>query len=1426
MIGQTISHYKIIVKLGEGGMGVVYKTEDTKLKRIVALKFLPSSIMASEVEKIRFIHEAQAAAALNHPNICTIHEIDEVEGQSFIAMEFVEGQSMKDKVNSNQLSVNSVIEIAIQIAEGLQAAHEKSITHRDIKPANIMVTPKGQVKIMDFGLAKFAGQERLTKTGMTLGTLAYMSPEQGRGEKVDHRTDIWSLGVVLYEMLTSRLPFLHEYEAAIVYSILNETPTPPTELRDDIPKDLEHIALKCLQKNRNDRYPSAQQLLSDLKKLQKALESGKPEVIIAPKEKPDARKESERRQATVMFASLSGYKEMLEALDPEEVVAVMNRCFTMFAEMAQKYGGVVDKTMGNCVTVLFGVPQAIENAPQKAINAAIEMRNQIQQFNRKNKLPISLDTQIGVNTGMVVAGNVGAEQTKEYTVIGDTVELASDLMASCTNGQIYVGPLTYRYTRDEFDYRELKPITLKGLKTPVPVFELLSVREKIHRPWLGAERMIYSEMVGRDQELDKLKLHVLKVINGEGSIVSVIGEAGIGKSRLIAELRMIDDIKKVTLLEGRALSIGQNLSYHPIIDILKNWTNITEEDTEAEAMAKLEMAIGRVHPEGVAEVFPFIATLMGMKLTGKPAERVRGIEGEAMEKLILKNLRELMAKGAERRPIVCVLNDLHWADMTSIELLKSLYRLSERTPILFINVMRPNYPETGDRILETIRERYPTIHAEMVLGPLNNEQCQNMIRNLLKATGIPENVSREIEMRAEGNPFFIEEVVRSLIDEGALVLQNGKFKVTGKITSVVIPETIQDVLMARIDRLDEETRQLLKNASVIGRYFFYKILNEVAKSIGKLDERLDYLKGVQLILESGRTEELEYLFKHVLAQEVTYESILLKKRKELHLQVAEAIESVFKERLHEFYGMLALHYNKGENLEKAEEYLTKAGEEALRAAASSEALNYYQKALKLYLEKFGDTVDTEKVAMLEKNIALAFFNKGLMAEAVEHFDRVFEYWGEKPKLNKITQAVEFIWTLFNILWYLYLPVKRNRKIPTPRENEVFKLLEKRGLALVAIDTTRMFFDSVGVMRRLNDFDINKTERGVEIFAGGGALFSLTGLSLNLAEKIINSAGKVLDKSTLDKSTYHFYKAVHDFLIGNWNNTEPVKEELIDMYLSLGETNSAGGYLIWRALPDVEQGNFKPAEECVAKLVNIADTYGNDTAIGRQYILKTRLLMRKRELSLALKMADLGSQFIRSRKLNLYALWVFGIKPYIQVLLGDFQGARESIVLANQDAENEKVNLPLYLSGLLMSNFLLHLTELEEFVRFDDTRRMTTSRKLAYFHGRAAVKHAMKYAADRTEAFKLLGVYYWLINKQKKALKWWDKSIRTGEHLGARPELARTYMEVGKRLLEKKSKYRELNGISAEAYLEKARTLFQEMDLQWDLEELEKVERRQ
>jgi serine/threonine protein kinase/lipoprotein NlpI len=275
LIGKIVSHYKILEQLGVGGMGVVYKAEDTKLKRTVALKFLPLELTRDPEAKQRFIHEAQAVSALEHGNICNIHEIDETEdGQTYIAMACYEGETLKQKIQRGPLKIEEALDIVTQVSKGLNTAHEKNIVHRDIKPANIFVTKEGIAKILDFGLARKSGQTVLTQTGSTLGTVAYMSPEQATGKKVDHKTDIWSLGVVLYEAITGQRPFQGEYDQAVVYSIINEQPEPLTGLRSGVPMELERIVSKVIAKNVDERYQHLSDLVVDLRSLLKVLETG------------------------------------------------------------------------------------------------------------------------------------------------------------------------------------------------------------------------------------------------------------------------------------------------------------------------------------------------------------------------------------------------------------------------------------------------------------------------------------------------------------------------------------------------------------------------------------------------------------------------------------------------------------------------------------------------------------------------------------------------------------------------------------------------------------------------------------------------------------------------------------------------------------------------------------------------------------------------------------------------------------------------------------------------------------------------------------------------------------------------------------------------------------------------------------------------
>jgi len=656
--------------------------------------------------------------------------------------------------------------------------------------------------------------------------------------------------------------------------------------------------------------------------------------------------------------------------------------------------------------------------------------------------------------------------------------------------------------------------------------------------------------------------------------VNLIGEAGIGKSRLISELRKRPAMKQVTLLEGRAISIGRNLSFHPIIDLLKHWARISEDDTEALSLSKLETAIRSVSQQDADEIIPFVATLMGMKLIGRYAERVKGIEGEGLEKLILKNVRDLITKATDLTPLVVIIEDLHWADTSSIELLESLFRLAETHRILFINVFRPEHKETGNRIIESLKERLPVYYVEINLEPLTEQLSETLINNMLNIKGLHYGVKNNIVQRAGGNPFFIEEVVRSFIDEGAVIVKNGNFEVTDKIESMVIPHTISDVLMARIDRLEDETRNLVKVASVIGRNFFHRILSEVAKSVQNIDNRLSHLKEIQLIRERKRMEELEYLFKHALAQEAAYESILHQKRKEIHLQVAKSIESIFKERLPEFYGMLALHYSKAEDYVNAEHYLVKAGEEAIRSSASSEALNYYQEGLKFYLKFSKDAKDSEKLGMFEKNIATALYNKCRWVEAVEHIDKVCEHWNIPSYPNRILTLVNFTKNVIFMMIGLDSLFKKRKPSPSQSDNENFDLYYMQGAALAYFDNTRMFFVALFGYNEVLKFDMTKSPGAIRFFMGPAMMFAWSGVSFKLSNKLSTMGKTKMDMESIQNVIpYAMGQAVINLCSGDWGEIQTFEEAIVVESLKKGDLFNTTNYIWAFSFTKILKGDF-------------------------------------------------------------------------------------------------------------------------------------------------------------------------------------------------------------------------------------------------------------
>jgi class 3 adenylate cyclase/tetratricopeptide (TPR) repeat protein len=1136
---------------------------------------------------------------------------------------------------------------------------------------------------------------------------------------------------------------------------------------------------------------------------------------------PRLSREPERKQVTALFSDLTGYTSITEKLDPEQVKEITSHIFTGVKEIIAKYEGFIERVMGDGCLAFFGIPRAHEDDPVRAIHAALEIHDMVKQLSPQyeSRVGALLTMHSGINTGLVVTADVDPEKGT-HGVAGDAVNVASRLSGMAGPGEIFVGEETVRRAKGRFVFDDLGQKQAKCKAEPVRVFKVIS--GKSPQKASSIDRQVSSEMVGRDKELDRLEFQVMKAINGEGSVVNVIGEAGIGKSRLIAELKKRDVMKRVTLLEGRAISIGKNLSFHPITDLFKQWAMIGEGNSEAAAFDKLEKAIRQVHPGETNEILPFLATLMGMKLIGKHAERIKGIEGEALEKLIFKNVRELVIKGAELRPTVVVMEDLHWADTSSIEMLEALYRLAEKHRIAFINVFRPGYFDSDDGKIGKAGQLLPVPFAEIEIQPLDSDNAESLIDNMLAIKGLPYTVKHQIVERAGGNPFFIEEVVRSLIDEGAVVKRNGGFEVTDKIDRVVIPPTINDVLMARIDRLEERTRELVKVASVIGRSFFDRIIKDVADSIEDVDQRLAYLKDVQLIRDRVRMQELEYLFKHALAQEAAYESTLLLQRKALHLKVAQSIEKTFQERLHEFYGMLAYHYSRGEDPAKAEEYMTRAGEEALRSSASSEALNYFREALKLYVDRYGDEADVEKLTAFKKNLAIAHFNRGQFADSLLYLDEVLETRGYRPPRGKFALGLRAVGDFFVITTVLYSTMVRKKRIPDKRELENLDLRYTKCWCLLPIDNQRMLMESFSIVRIALSLDLNEIPQG-PIWASVLAIpfihLSLFSISARLLAVGGRGAGDRNRRGALELAMTRTFLALS---AGEWESEPDLDSSLVDLGLKTGNLHTLVLHIRLAVHLMVEKGLFGDAKTYSRKAQWIAETYSYDFGLVVWYQLTVATGTRTGELLQALSQAEKGISLSDQAVLGPFKLSFMGFSAIASILLGQTEVAAKTIREGERFLSGLGKVVPMFFTPFSLGRVLTHLQLLQDTVQSGSKAEIPHQQKTSFRFAREAVRASRKYAPYRTWILRLMGDYYWLVGKQRKAMRWYDRSIKEGEKLGARPDLSRTYFEVGKRLLEPQSKYKQLNGIDAEGYLEKAERLFREMGLDHDLDELERV----
>jgi class 3 adenylate cyclase/tetratricopeptide (TPR) repeat protein len=688
--------------------------------------------------------------------------------------------------------------------------------------------------------------------------------------------------------------------------------------------------------------------------------------------------EGEQRQVTVLFADISGFTSLSERLDPEVVASLVNDCLKELAQAVYQHEGMVDKFVGDCIMAVFGAPVALEDDAERALRAALSMRENLQAINRRwaEKLGAPLDLHIGVNTGMVIAGNVGSDLRMSYTVLGDTVNVAARLRDAAKGGQIFVSQKTWQMTRGLFTFETKPPVQVKGKQDPLPVYELLHARIQPSKT-RGLEGFS-SPLVGRERERDRLIKRLGELKTGLGQIVMILGEAGIGKSRLMAEVRQ-QRAPEVTWVEGHCFAYSRSLSYGPFLDLLRRFVDIADEDGEAGTRANLRARLSELFPDD-KEIYAIFAQLLSMRLEPEEAAIVGAMSGESFRKCLFTVMEKFLTQLAAPKPLVVVFEDLQWADRSSIELVGHLFSVTARAPVAIIALFRSKQESSDNwEMLAPALEGYRDRYTEFSLQPLSDDSSRDLVDGLLSGTELPQKLCDAVIDRAEGNPFFVEEMLRSLIERGILVREGSTWNVTELLETLQVPDTLQGLLLSRIDRLPDQTKRVVQKAAVIGRVFLYRVLKHMAQEEEDLESQISLIEDAELVREQARLPEVEYVFKHALTQEVAYKTLLSTARKSLHQKVGQAMEAIFAERIEEFTGILAYHYFCGEGWEKALEYSTRAANRASQLYAYAESREHYRRAI----ESLKHLPDTEEYRRKRVDLTVDLVNVSLQSASPE-----------------------------------------------------------------------------------------------------------------------------------------------------------------------------------------------------------------------------------------------------------------------------------------------------------------------------------------------------------------------------------------------------------------------------------------------------------
>jgi class 3 adenylate cyclase/tetratricopeptide (TPR) repeat protein len=948
--GTRIGDYVIVSEIGRGGMAIVYLAEHPNLGRKVALKLLSAELADDESFRARFMREARLAAGIEHPNIVPVHDAGEAEGLLYIAMRYVEGVDLAKLLErEGKLPLDRSTRILAQVAAALDAAHAKGLVHRDVKPSNVLLAPgegpggEDHAYLADFGLARpQLGVSSHTQVGDLYGTVDYMAPEQLVGRPTDARTDVYALSCLAYECLVGEPPFRRDTVIATASAHLHDEPTPPSERNPELPMQLDPVLLKGLAKDKASRQASAGRLIAELRERSG---SAVDQPSIATSTKTAAYAREERKVVSVLFCDLVEFTAASDAADPEDVRARIKPYHDLLRSEIERFGGTVEKFIGDAVMAVFGAPLAHEDDAERAVRAGLRIVEAIEELNEKHP-DFALKVRVGIETGEAVVVLGARPELGEGIVTGDIVNTASRLQGVAPEGGVGVGEGTYIGTKEVFEYDTLEPVTLKGKAARVRLFHAKTARSRFGT---DLTRVRAGDLVGRALETSMLIGAFERAVRDRSvQLVTIVGEPGVGKTRQVAELNAELDERPdlvVRWRQGRCLPYGDGITFWALGEIVKAEAGILESDEPESAKAKLDRALPVEDPDR-EWMFQRLLPLLGID-AASTAEREEAFTAWR------RFLEHLTSDG----PAVLVFEDLHWADDALLAFLEHVVEYTEDVPLLLLATARPELFERHPAWAGTARNA-----NRINLAPLSETEIATLVGKLLGQGLLPVEVQQLILDRAGGNPLYAEEFIRLLKDRQILEREGATWRFD-EAAEVPLPAGIQGLIAARLDTLAPERKAMLQDAAVLGKVFWSGALAEMTGTErAVIEESMHELSRKELVRKartSSMQDEREYAFWHGLVRDVCYGQIPRASRAAKHLGAAAWIERIAA-RVEDHAEILASHYTEALDLlratrddvevqavtEPAVRYLLLAGERSLGLDVTR-ARSYLSRALEL-----------------------------------------------------------------------------------------------------------------------------------------------------------------------------------------------------------------------------------------------------------------------------------------------------------------------------------------------------------------------------------------------------------------------------------------------------------------------------------------------